>query len=157
LGSIAAMETHTPSNRLPLNTGRTPFGQGQRGKWLVVDDDPLMRAVIAEVLIDRANAAVVECDSGEVAWEAWKNLPDIEGVVTDFDMPGMDGLELAAKIHAERPELPILLVTACCDDLDWSGLSRRGLRRVLPKPFSCDELLSAWEETQQTTNWLAAA
>lgn len=151
------MDTHTSLNYLPMSRVPEKGGFGPRGKWLVVDDDPLIRSVIAIVLEDLANISVVECNSGQVAWDAWRGLPNIEGVVTDLDMPGVNGIELAAKIHGKNPETPIILVTACAEDLEGIELRKFGIRRVISKPFSCKELVAALRETLRATNWLAAA
>ena len=146
------MDTHTS-----LNSGLGLAVSGARGKWLVVDDDPLIRSVIASILEDHLNASVIECDSGDLAWEVWRQFPGIEGVITDRDMPGMDGLELAARIRAEDPAIPVILVTACPEGLDPEWLGKRGIDRMLTKPFSCGELASAVHASQEVTNLLAAA
>lgn len=151
------MDTPHTLNYFPLTQGVESGCLSPGGKWLVVDDDPMMRTVMATVLEEQANTAVIECDSGNLAWEAWKRFPGIAGVVTDRHMPGMDGLELAARIHAQRPEIPIILVTACLDGLDLSELREIGVREVIAKPFSCDELVSAIHGILAATSWLAAA
>jgi CheY-like chemotaxis protein len=145
------MNAHTPSNSCPVTRG------GDHGKWLVVDDDPLMRSVFALIVENETGAQVVQCESGEAAWSAWTEMSKIGGIVTDLDMPGMDGLELAAKVHAQDREIPIIVVTAHADKVTWEGLAASGVRQVLPKPFSCGELAAAVQESLQVTRWLAAA
>lgn len=151
------MDTPHTLNYFPLTQGVESGCVSPSGKWLVVDDDPLMRSVIATVLEEQTNIAVVECDNGDLALEIWKRFPGIAGIVTDRNMPGMDGLELAARIHAQSPELPIILVTACPEGLDMSELREIGVRQIIAKPFSCDELVTAIHSILVATSWLAAA
>jgi len=151
------MDTNTSSNPCPGNWGPERGSEGPHGKWMVVDDDSLIRSVIALALEDLTKVDVIECDSGDSAWEAWKRVRGIEGIITDLDMPGMDGLELAARIHAQNPEMPIILVTARPEGLDSEKLREYGIRYLLAKPFSCDALISALHQSVQTTTWLAAA
>jgi CheY-like chemotaxis protein len=151
------MDTHTSSKHCAGNWSPACDSQGPRGKWLVVDDDSLIRSVIALALEDQTEVGVTECDSGDSAWEAWKGLRGIEGIITDLDMPGMNGLELASRIHAQNPEMPIILVTARPEGLDCEELREYGIRHILAKPFSCDALISALRQSVQTTTWLAAA
>jgi CheY-like chemotaxis protein len=150
------MKTHTQLNCSSLGR-ELPRFFGISSKWLVVDDDSLMRSVLAAVVEDQIGADVVECESGATALNAWEDLSGIEGIITDRDMPGIDGLELAARIHAEAPELPIILVTARAEDLDRKYLCKCGIRIVLNKPFSFKELASAIQRSVSETSWLAAA
>jgi CheY-like chemotaxis protein len=63
-------------------------------------------------------------------------LGALDLVVTDRDMPGLDGLEFARRLHAISPAAKIVLVTAHNDDLTVAGLRLAGIAAVLPKPFS---------------------
>lgn len=148
------MDTHTTQ----LNDRPFEYRLAEpSGKWLVVDDDPLIREVIAGVLEDRFGATVIECDAGDVAWEIWKRFPGIQGIVTDRNMPGLDGLELASRIRAEDSEVPIILVTGCPEGLDPDRIREQGIDRMLEKPFSCEQLASAIYTSQHLTSLLEAA
>ena len=150
---------HTPDslNFLPPNAEAEPKRRRKRGKWIVVDDDPMTRAVIALVLKDVMRIEVIECNSGDLAWDVWRTIPGIEGVVTDLHMPGMNGLDLAERVHAHTPDAPIIMVTACPEDADWTDPRRIAIRRVVSKPFTCADLVTAMRETLQSTTWLEAA
>jgi len=84
---------------------------------LVVDDDADIRFVVRR-LIEKmeGDAAVVhEASTGDEAIEAWRVLrPDV--IVLDQRMPGLSGIETAAKILAEQPAQRIILFTAFRDD-----------------------------------------
>jgi DNA-binding NtrC family response regulator len=105
---------------------------------LVVDDDRVVRGLIAEIL-RRAGydvAAVGDAD------EALRIAADatIELVITDMTMPGMSGLDLVTAVHAGRPRLPVLIVTGSGADDRVAEALANGAAGVLAKPFSQAEL-----------------
>ena len=67
----------------------------------------------------------------------------IELLVTDRDMPGLDGLSLAGHVRGFSPRTKVLLVSARTDDLQAETLRRAGVQAVLPKPFSLEQFESA--------------
>jgi len=104
---------------------------------LVVDDEPLVRHGIGEMLRALGHH-VIEADSGAEALIMVAARPDIDVVVTDYKMPRMDGAELAQRARAIRPRIPTLLIsgyTGAADPVD--GLPR------LNKPFSLVDLADA--------------
>jgi len=108
-------------------------GTGQR--VLLVDDEPLVRAVTAAMLAD-LGYSVVEAES---AAEAQRLLDDdVAAVVTDYVMPGMNGAALVAAVRAERPGIPVLIITGFVegDTLD-AAIPR------LAKPFHQADLAVA--------------
>jgi two-component system, NtrC family, sensor kinase len=77
---------------------------------LVVDDDPLvLMGTVA--MIEDFGSETIEASSGQEALEILENRVDIDVVLTDQAMPGMTGLQLAAAIRVQRPELPVVLAT----------------------------------------------
>lgn len=99
---------------------------------LVVDDDELVRPVIVEMLEDLA-VTVVEAGSGHQALQAIRNRPDLDLVISDVNMPGMDGLALMAEVRALRPALPVILM---------SGRPYAGpVDLFLQKPFTLSALV----------------
>jgi PAS domain S-box-containing protein len=110
------------------------------GGWrriLLVDDDPAVRSIAADMLCD-AGYEVVEASSGAAALDALESADDrVELVLADVVMPGINGVELAAIVERMWPALPVLLMTGYAD----SGLLRKGAgREVLRKPFQAAEL-----------------
>jgi CheY-like chemotaxis protein/two-component sensor histidine kinase len=102
---------------------------------LLVDDEELVRAGVADMLVD-AGYRVVEADSGDAALQLVQEGPLQDGLVTDYAMPGMTGAELAREIRKLRPDLPVLMITgyATLSDPGAEGLPR------LAKPFRQSEL-----------------
>jgi CheY-like chemotaxis protein len=79
---------------------------------LVVDDNPVMVETLSG-LLERAGAEVGPCIHPHDALSALSDDPDAWSLlITDFDMPDMNGAELAQAVRALRPDLPILLCTA---------------------------------------------
>lgn len=70
--------------------------------------------------------------------------PDFDGVVvSDIRMPGMDGLQLFARLRAMDAELPVILITGHADVPMAVGALRDGAFDFLPKPFAADHLVAA--------------
>jgi signal transduction histidine kinase len=77
---------------------------------LIVDDDAAVRAGTAAMLEDLGHSAI-EAGSAASALALLASYPDIDVVITDYAMPGMNGSQLAAKIQRMRPGLPVVLAT----------------------------------------------
>jgi two-component system, cell cycle response regulator CpdR len=105
---------------------------------LVVDDDPLMLDVTAATLED-LGCDVVTADAGPVALEKLAADERIEVLITDIQMPGMDGYELIEKARHRRPQLRVL---ACSGHPTFE----RGLP-LIRKPFTQDRLARAMAKT----------
>jgi PAS domain S-box-containing protein len=103
---------------------------------LLVDDDGSVRGVTAAQLSD-LGYEVVEASGPEEALVRLDARPDLDAVVTDVVMPGMDGATLAAEMRRRRPDLPILFMTGHADRARLIG------EAVLDKPFSPQDLASA--------------
>jgi CheY-like chemotaxis protein len=108
-------------------------------RWLVVDDNPDVAHLLGMVLKALGLADVEEFTSAENAL-ARTQFADFDVLVTDRDMPGIDGLELARQVHARAPQTKILLVSAHIDDLSADELTRSGISAALAKPFTLSRL-----------------
>lgn len=81
---------------------------------LVVDDDYLVSMGTAAMLEDLGHT-VVEADTALRALDIIRENPDLDVVITDFAMPGMNGQELMKQIERERPGLPMVLASGFAD------------------------------------------
>ncbi|HWE48134.1 MAG TPA: response regulator [Caulobacteraceae bacterium] len=108
---------------------------------LLVDDDAAVREVEAETL-RAAGYGVIETGSGGAAIEQVRDRKDIDAVVMDFAMPGMNGAEVAREIAAIRPDLPVLFVSGFGD---LALLGEVGEQRIVQKPFKPEELTAKIE------------
>lgn len=107
----------------------------------VVDDDKsILRSL--EYLLESADYAVRLCASGTDLL-ASGCLPDIDCLISDIDMPGMDGFELLRQVHAARPGLPTILITGYPDRLKRLPPLGGSKPRLFSKPFQGPELLAA--------------
>ena len=70
-------------------------------------------------------------------------LPKVDCLISDIDMPGVDGFELLRLIHAARPGLPVILVTGYPDRLKRVPPLGQSHPRHFTKPFKGEELLAA--------------
>ncbi|MDP2833206.1 MAG: sigma-54 dependent transcriptional regulator [Pseudomonadota bacterium] len=108
---------------------------------LVVEDDPPLREALMDTLELSGYAAHAAAD-GEQAL-AWLGKGSFGLVLSDVQMPGMDGHALLRTLKARWPEVPVLLMTAYGQiDLAVQAM-REGAADYLPKPFEPDRLLAA--------------
>jgi DNA-binding NtrC family response regulator len=108
------------------------------GKVLVVDDKELMRDSVAAILSRKGHGVVTAPDArGALARIADKRP---ECVVTDLQMPGMNGLELLEEIRKIDSELPVIFMTAFGSVETAVEAMRKGAFDYVTKPFSGDEL-----------------
>jgi signal transduction histidine kinase/CheY-like chemotaxis protein len=98
---------------------------------LLVDDDSAVREVTAGILQD-LGYHVVEAGSGGAALDLLDRQTQIDVLLVDFAMPGMNGAEVAREVHARRPGLPVLFVTGYADT---EALAAAGDDGILRKPF----------------------
>ncbi len=98
---------------------------------LLVDDDSAVREVTAGILHD-LGYRVIEAGSGGAALDVLDREAEIDLLLLDFAMPGMNGAEVAREVHARRPDLPILFVTGYADT---EVLAAAGDGGILRKPF----------------------
>jgi len=115
---------------------------------LIVDDQPTMRFLLRSILRSEGHA-ILEAEHGQAALAVLAAHADIELLITDIDMPVMDGLELLRALRF-RPTLPKLVVSGCSAapplaDLGVSGFFGKPLelttfrgtvRRLLTTPAS---------------------
>ena len=104
---------------------------------LVVDDDPAVRAIVAEILGDFGHQ-VLGAGGGIEALGLLESTPTIDLLITDVRMPDISGLELAARARRERDGLRVILISG------YFLAANVGLR-VLRKPFRMIELQAAVE------------
>lgn len=105
---------------------------------LLVDDDESFRSALAENLRDDGYAVIEYAAAQEVP--PLGGLTEVSVVVTDYDMPGTDGLAFADRFHAAHPRVPIIMVTGSCATHLQTQATARGFFSLLPKPFPYDRL-----------------
>ncbi len=127
-----------------------PRERARRRRWegppresiLVVDDERAVANVTA-MLLESAGYRVTRCYAPGDALAAISSGAEVDLVITDQTMPGMTGDALATRLHALRPPLPIIIATGYSRTLVDADLATMGVRHLLEKPFSEEELLAA--------------
>ena len=110
-----------------------------QSKILIVDDDPDIRRVLRLLLQNLYG--VFEAADGSEAVRCIQEQKDIDLVILDVMMPGMDGYETCDALRAYT-NAPVLFLTAKSAETDRISAYRSGGDDFLPKPFSQDELLA---------------
>ena len=105
----------------------------------IAEDDRSLRWVM-EKAIRREDMQVRSFENGEDLLEALEqDRPEI--IISDIRMPGMDGLELLQRIHADYSDMPIIITTAHSDLDSAVSAYQSGAFEYLPKPFDLEELV----------------
>jgi DNA-binding NtrC family response regulator len=118
------------------------------GTILVIDDEAAARTALAELL--RAEGYTVE-----TAGDGFKGIGRLEEVspdvvLTDLNMPGMDGVELLRKVKELKSDLPVVIMTAFGGVETAVTAMRDGATDYLTKPLNTDELLIVLARTIET-------
>ncbi|MCA9718671.1 MAG: response regulator [Myxococcales bacterium] len=109
------------------------------GQIMIVDDDPTMRAMLAQCLEMRGHD-VTECAGLDDALaEIERAPPDV--VLTDLRLIGASGFELCVRARSLRPGLPVVIMSGFGHESDGTAATRAGAYAFVSKPFELAELL----------------
>ncbi|HHU95507.1 MAG TPA: chemotaxis protein CheY [Alcaligenaceae bacterium] len=110
-------------------------------KILVVDDFPTMRRIIRNLLKDLGYENVDEAEDGAMGLEKLRN-GSFDFVVSDWNMPNLDGLEMLKQIRADAnlAKLPVLMVTAEAKKENIIAAAQAGASGYVVKPFTAATL-----------------
>lgn len=107
---------------------------------LYVDDD-LSLVNLAQRMLKRLGYAVQAFTVPSAAIAAFREAPEhFLAVVTDMNMPGISGLQLASAVLETRPDVPVILMSGCITEEMSAGARRLGLVKVVYKPNTIQEL-----------------
>lgn len=112
-----------------------------RVRVLLVDDDPGLLRTMQLLLEDEGGYAVEPVTSGAEALDRLNRGSGFQVLVTDLSMPGMDGLQLLREVKEQRPDLPVILMTAYGSVRSAVEAMRFGAFQYLTKPVDPDEFL----------------
>ncbi len=110
---------------------------------LVVDDDHSSRVVL-ELLLRREGYDVQVTEDGCTALTLLKT-ESFDMILSDFLMPGMNGLEMAKAVRKIDETIPIILMSARVHLLEQEGIAQAGITQLLTKPFTREEMRTCLE------------
>ena len=146
-GQGACFEIFLPQARpaaVPEEAPRSgpPSANGRRRRILIVDDETYLTDIVERCLGREYNTRVF--NDGSDAYEAFADDPaSFDLVLSDLNMPGITGEQLAEKVKELRPDLPIVIMTGYSSRVLSERLASGTIRRVLEKPVRPAELLDA--------------
>ena len=111
--------------------------QSAKYTFLVVDDEELMRYLIASYLSKLGHSCFTAIDGVDALEKMKKNK--IDAVITDIKMDNMDGITLINQISKQYPDIPIMVMTAFDKEYSEGTTISIGAREFIKKPFSLDE------------------
>jgi CheY-like chemotaxis protein len=112
-------------------------------KKIIVADDEVHILRVVELKLSSAGFQIVCAHDGLEAWqEIERSGPSL--VITDYQMPEINGMELAEKMfqRTDLQKIPVILLTARRFSLSREDLSKTNIVHVVPKPFSPKEILA---------------
>ena len=133
----------------------TDAAPGFRGRVLVVEDHPMNRMVIQNML-ERLGLQVAMAENGQVGVEAVQGATRPDVVLMDVEMPVLDGYQATERIRAEelaagQPRLPVIALTANAFESDRQRAMAAGMDDFLAKPVNLETL------RQMLARWLVPA
>ncbi len=108
---------------------------------LIMDDSSVMRKIVARALRQAGidPLTVLEAASGSEALEMLKSQA-VDLLVSDINIPSMDGIEFLRQIQAQYPALPVVIVTTESSAVFVRQAIQAGVRAYLRKPFTADQV-----------------
>src|SRR5437899_7779843 len=130
---------HQPGAQ-PQRDNRTRQASMTSAKVLLVEDDPGIRDTLQRVLASEGHEVVVEKRGDDGLSRASQTHFNV--VITDLRLPGLNGLELVQQLHAARPRLPIILITAYGTTKTAIEATKLGAYDYVLKPFDIPQMLA---------------
>ena len=112
---------------------------------LIADDDDFIRGLLRHVL-EKEGFGVIEAADGVAAVKTFYSHPEIDCVVLDLQMPGMNGREAYSLIRAARPGVKCIICTGDVKEEEKTELSLMGIKTFLIKPFPFENLFKAIDD-----------
>lgn len=135
----AAEPVSTPPPAAPANPVTEAVTAAGRHILVVDDEIPLLR--VTTRALERLGHRVTACADARAALDAFPRLAaDLQLVLTDLNMPGPSGLDLARELRRLRPGLPVLLASGFITDSLRNDAREAGVAGILRKPLGLEEL-----------------
>ena len=112
-----------------------------KARLLIAEDDPDMRDLLQEVLEEAGYTTAVAIDGRAALGHIEHEREEIDLIITDVCMPGLDGKQLLLKVRERRAEAPTIIITAFGSVEQAVDMVKAGAYQYLTKPFATSELL----------------
>jgi CheY-like chemotaxis protein len=110
---------------------------------LLADDDAAARDLVERALASEGHRVVATADGAE-ALERLQNAPgQFDLLISDVQMPGLDGIELIETAVTLAPKLRVIVMSGFSDELDRTAHLKSKIAHVIAKPFTLEEVRSA--------------
>ncbi len=121
-------------------------------KFMIVDDFPTMRRIVKTILRQHGYTNFLEADDGQKAYQLLKENPDIEFIISDWNMPNMTGLEFLKAVRADPKfkHLPFLMVTGETEKENVIAAVKSGVSNYVTKPLTGKTLIEKLQKIYQT-------
>jgi len=126
-----------------------PRGHGER--ILLVEDEPTLARMSTRRLEALGYRVTADTDAVHALESFRGRANDFDLVISDYLMPRMVGLDFARAVHDIRPELPIVLLTGYIEELPEETIRAAGVRRLISKPATIEELGQALHDVLALT------
>ena len=114
------------------------------GCILVVDDDPSIREILADVL-EVVGYRTLQAPDAAQALTILRTDAPVDALVTDMTMPGVDGITLIREARAFRGDLPAILLTGYAEESGSTSAIGGTEVQVMRKPIGCERLIEQLE------------
>ena len=133
------------------------FATTENKHWMLVDDNADILELMSALVENLTGAEIERFNSPLAALAAFADAPEkYEVVITDFEMPGMDGVELCRRMLALTPAQKIILATGS-GFFTEAAARHAGFSGLLNKPFPIEKLRATLEEAGVEMDLLAHA
>ena len=109
-------------------------------KILVVDDSSTMRRIISNILKSTGHDDIVEAGDGVEALAALQANTDVKLILTDWNMPNMNGLDFMIKVRETDKATPIVMITTEAEKQNVVTAIKAGANNYIVKPFTPDTI-----------------
>jgi len=106
---------------------------------LVVDDEPMIREILAEWLVEEGYRVQCAADGQEALDLVGAEIPDV--IVTDIRMPRVHGIQLIERLRTAGHVIPVVVISTWTPPSSLLGI------RCVPKPFDLDHIIAAVEQS----------
>ncbi|MFP4354648.1 MAG: response regulator [Phycisphaerae bacterium] len=142
-------EAHDPEQYVAEAVSPDSSEAENAGCILVVEDEQEVREM-AEAALEMQGYTVITARNGKEALSWYRqNFQQVDLVLSDVVMPGMDGQALLTEIRRINPQARAVMMSGYCSDATAAALLGKGALKFLPKPYSLEELWSTVEQALQ--------